>query len=213
MYWGLDTLIFTHYILSIMKRRIAVFDFDGTLTTRDTLLEFIKYACGDLSFYVGFLLYSPILILMKLQLYPNWKAKQLIFTHFFKGWDYSRFLSVCESFAIQCGKIGNKETEAILKRHAQQGDTVYVISASIDDWVKPCCTQIANIIVLGTKIEIDADGIVTGRFLTKNCYGQEKVNRLLEVEPHRNEYELFVYGDSRGDKEMIEFADYGKYIK
>lgn len=195
-----------------MKRRVAVFDFDGTLTTRDSLLEFIRYASGEWSFYVGFLRYSPILILMKLHIYPNWKAKQLVFAHFFKGWDYSRFLSVCESFATLYGKIGNKKTETILKQHAQQGDTVYVISASVDDWVRPCCTKIANVIVLGTKIEIDGNGILTGRFLTKNCYGQEKVNRLLEVEPNRSEYELFAYGDSRGDKEIIEFADYGKYI-
>ena len=196
-----------------MKRKIVVFDFDGTLTTRDTLLEFIKYACGGLSFYAGFLLYSPILFLMKLQLYPNWKAKQLIFAHFFKGWDYCKFQSACDGFAKQTERIRNKETETILKRHAQHGDTIYVVSASIDDWVKPCCTQVADVMVLGTKIDVNDNGIVTGRFLTKNCYGQEKVNRLLEVEPNRNEYELYAYGDSRGDKEMIEFADYGKYIK
>ena len=195
-----------------MKRRVAVFDFDGTLTTRDSLLEFIKYARGELSFYVAFLLYSPILVLMKLHIYPNWKAKQLVFAHFFKGWNYPQFLSVCENFATKYGEIGNKETESILKKHARQGDTVYVISASVDDCVKPCCTKIADVIVLGTKIEIDRNGIITGRFLTKNCYGQEKVNRLLEVEPNRSDYELFAYGDSRGDKEMIEFADYGKYI-
>lgn len=67
--------------------------------------------------------------------------------------------------------------------------------------------------VLGTKIEIDLSGKLTGNFSSKNCYGQEKVNRLLEKEPDRTNYILYAYGDSAGDKEIIEFADYGYYIK
>ena len=54
---------------------------------------------------------------------------------------------------------------------------------------------------------------LTGNFSSKNCYGQEKVNRLLEKEPDRTNYILYAYGDSAGDKEIIEFADYGYYIK
>lgn len=40
------------------KRTVAVFDFDGTLTTKDTLLEFIKFSCGTGKFYLFFALYS-----------------------------------------------------------------------------------------------------------------------------------------------------------
>ena len=65
--------------------RIAVFDFDGTVTTKDTLLEFIKFVRGPVSFYAGFLRYAPQLLAYKLGLYPNWKVKQQIFSHFFKG--------------------------------------------------------------------------------------------------------------------------------
>ena len=39
-----------------MNKGIAFFDFDGTITTKDTLLEFIKYSRGTMSFYWGFLL-------------------------------------------------------------------------------------------------------------------------------------------------------------
>jgi phosphoserine phosphatase len=60
--------------------------------------------------------------------------------------------------------------------------------------------------VVGTQIEVK-DGRLTGRFLTKNCYGQEKVNRLLSLYPHRQDYCLVAYGDSRGDKELLSFAD------
>lgn len=59
-------------------KRLYAFDFDGTLTTADTLLAFIRYACGTWRFIVGFLLHSPLLVLMKLKLYPNYRAKQRI---------------------------------------------------------------------------------------------------------------------------------------
>lgn len=64
-----------------MKKKLYCFDFDGTLTTSDTLLEFIRYAKGTGRFLMVFLMYSPLLVLMKLHLFPNWKAKQLIFAH------------------------------------------------------------------------------------------------------------------------------------
>ena len=54
---------------------------------------------------------------------------------------------------------------------------------------------------------------MTGNFLSRNCYGEEKVRRLLELEPNRNSYILYAYGDSKGDKELIEFADKGWYNK
>ena len=63
-----------------MKRKVYCFDFDGTLTTKDTLLQFIRFAVGDRAFLAGFLRYSPLLVLMKLHLYPNWKAKQKVFS-------------------------------------------------------------------------------------------------------------------------------------
>ena len=65
--------------------RIYAFDFDGTLTTKDTLIEFIRFSKGRVRLFLGFLLFSPLLILMKLHLYPNWKAKQRVFSWFFRG--------------------------------------------------------------------------------------------------------------------------------
>ena len=77
------------------------------------------------------------------------------------------------------------------------------MSASIDNWVKPF---LPGVTVLGTQVEV-VDGHLTGRFSTPNCYGQEKVNRILERFPDRHSYHLTAYGDSRGDKEMLAFAD------
>ena len=84
-----------------------------------------------------------------------------------------------------------------------------MVSASIDEWVRPFCKTLGVKDVLCTEIEVNKNGIITGRFLNNNCYGQEKVNRLLQVEPEREAYFLYAYGDSRGDKEMLGFADKG----
>ena len=64
-------------------KQIYAFDFDGTLTTRDTLLVFTRYAKGTRAFLWGFLRHAHLLVLMKLRLYPNWKAKQRVFSYFF----------------------------------------------------------------------------------------------------------------------------------
>lgn len=75
--------------------RIYAFDFDGTLTTKDTLIEFIRFSKGRVRLFLGFLLFSPLLILMKLHLYPNWKAKQRVFSWFFKGMSLDSFNRLC----------------------------------------------------------------------------------------------------------------------
>lgn len=72
-------------------KQIVAFDFDGTITNRDTLLEFIKFAKGKTAFYLGFLLHLPWLLAMKCHLYPNWKTKQMIFSYFFKGVNLDEF--------------------------------------------------------------------------------------------------------------------------
>mgnify|MGYP002528219534 FL=1 len=196
------------------KKNIAVFDFDGTITNKDTLLYFILFTKGYWAFMVGFLLYSPLLIAFKLRLYPNWKVKQALFSYFFGGMDYKEFQRWGEIFADEVEKIERESTVDKLKNHLKNGDKVYVISASIDDWVRPfCCSLLGVTATIGTKVEVDPGGKLTGRFLTKNCYGPEKVNRLLEIEPDRRKYFLYAYGDSRGDKEILEFADRGIMIR
>ena len=89
------------------------------------------------------------------------------------------------------------------------GAEVLIVSASIDNWVRPFFKNHVPM-VLGTQIEVK-DGLLTGRFLTKNCYGQEKVNRILALYPNREDYHLTAYGDSRGDKELLAFADKAHY--
>ena len=188
-------------------KKIVAFDFDGTLTTEDTFVAFIRFAKGTKAFVLGFLRYAPLLVLMKLHLYPNYKAKQKVFSHFFKGMELKEFNRHCDLFSMQCFYLMRPEGMNAVRRARKDGAEIVVISASVYNWVEPCI--IADT-YLCTEIEV-MDGLLTGRFLTKNCYGQEKVNRLLEQYPNREDYHLTVYGDSRGDKELLAFADEAHY--
>ena len=188
-------------------RKVYAFDFDGTLTTSDTLLAFIRYANGTPAFMWGGVRHTHLLVLMKLKLYPNWKVKQSVFSYFFKGMDLESFDSLCQHFADEnCGLLRPKGLQLIAQAKEEGADTL-IVSASIDNWVQPF---FPNVTVLGTQIEVK-DGYLTGRFLTKNCYGQEKVNRILAQYPDRSSYYLIAYGDSRGDKELLAFADEAHY--
>ena len=184
-------------------KRVFAFDFDGTLTTRDTLIAFIRYACGTPRFLLGFLLHAPLLMLMKLRLYSNGKAKQRLFSWFFRGMPIETFDALCQSFALSHRHLLRPETVRLLQQALSEGSEVLVVSASIDNWVQPFFPAVT---VLGTQIEV-IDGRLSGRFLTPNCYGQEKVRRILALHPDRSAYRLTAYGDSRGDRELLAFAD------
>ena len=184
-------------------KKIYAFDFDGTLTTKDTLLEFIRFAKGTLAFGLGFMRYAHLLVLMKLGLYPNWKAKQKVFAHFFGGMTLDDFDTICQEFAASSRHLLRPKGIEAIDQALNEGSEVLIVSASIDNWVQPFFPQVK---VLGTQIEVK-DGKLTGRFLTKNCYGEEKVNRILTLYPNRQDYHLTAFGDSNGDKELLVFAD------
>lgn len=188
-------------------RKIVAFDFDGTLTKKDSLLEFIRHVRGTTALWCGFLRYAPILVLMLLKCYPHGKAKEKIFSYFFKGMSINEFNAVCQRFAASHRHLLRPKGVAAIEEAQAAGAAVVIISASVDNWVQPFFPTVK---VLGTQIEV-RDGLLTGRFLTENCFGQEKVNRLLAVYPDRADYHLTAYGDSQGDRELLAFADEAYY--
>ena len=196
--------------LQCSMKQLFAFDFDGTLTTRDTLIAFIRYACGTPRFLLGFLLHAPLLVLMKLRLYSNGKAKQCLFSWFFRGMPLEAFDALCQSFASTHRHLLRPETVCLLQQALSEGAEVLVVSASIDNWVRPFFSTFhiphSTFHILCTQIEV-IDGRLTGRFLTPNCYGQEKVHRILALYPDRSSYHLTAYGDCRGDRELLAFAD------
>ena len=194
------------------KETIYVFDFDGTLTKRDSLLQFVSYVNGPWKLGLSLLLLLPKLLLMKLHLRDNGRTKEEFFAWHFRGKRLSGFNAFCETFARNYPELLREAGMATLSKALKQGAQCLVVSASVDNWVKPFFPDAVK--VLGTQLEVK-DGRLTGRFTTHNCYGPEKVRRLKEAYPdlesNRDKYYIIAYGDSRGDKEILEFADERHY--
>ena len=192
---------------------MAAFDFDGTLTTADTLLAFVRFTHGWRRAATGFLCHAHWLLLMKLGLYPGWKVKERVFSHFYKGTALGQFVQWGRDFADVALTMLNGQTAERLRQHLAEGHKVCVVTASIDEWVRPVCERLGVGTVLATRVEVSPEGVLTGRFLSPNCRGAQKVVRLLEVFPRRQSYRLYAYGDSRGDDELLALADEGVRIK
>lgn len=199
-----------------MKKKIYLFDFDGTLTSADTLLAFIRYACGRKRFYMGFALFSPLLVLMKLHLYSNYRAKERLFAWYFRGMSIDDFDNVCLRFAHHNQRLLRLKALDKLREVFHYNETVCIVSASISNWVRPFFDNLSKgsrseFCVIGTEVEVGTDGLLTGAFSTPNCYGEEKLSRILKQMPalkdHRQDFRVIAYGDSRGDREMLAFAD------
>lgn len=187
--------------------RVAVFDFDGTLTNRDTMFDFIGFACGKFKLWIGLILFAPMIAVMFMKVIDNNRCKQALLSWYFKGMRHDKFKALGELYSSRVENFLRKDTLSLLQERQSEGCKIYVVSASIKEWVAPICVSLGIKDVLATEFEVNEEGVLTGRFSVHNCFGKEKVNRLLAVEPHRDNYYLYAYGDSRGDKEMFEFAD------
>ena len=193
------------------KSTIAAFDFDGTIIRGDSFISFSRYVFGDFSLTIAIIKNLPYIIGYKLGIFPNWKAKEKLFSCLFKDTPIDKFNNLCSAFFNDKGsKLLKKEALECIQAHKQLGYKVLIISASPENWILPFAKACDIDIVIATKIDIE-DKKVTGKFKSKNCYGIEKVNRLLELFPKRSDYYLYAYGDSRGDKELLSFADKGHY--
>ncbi len=187
---------------------LAFFDFDGTLTRRDSFIEFAKFSVGRRSMITAFMKSLPVLIAWKIGMRTNSEAKQVLFSNLFKGMKYERFKSLGENFKTKIDKMLRPEVINILKNHRRNGDKIIIVSASISDWIRPWAEDNCIDRVIGTEIEVDDNGIITGRFLTPNCHGEQKVNRIKTEFPDFDKYEKWAYGDSSGDDPMLKFSDH-----
>jgi phosphatidylglycerophosphatase C len=189
----------------VSGKKIAFFDFDGTITTKDTLLEIIKFQKGKPSFYFGFILHAPLLIVYKLNWLSNNLAKQKILTYFFAGMEERVFQEKCDLFAeniipgiVRPGALSE------INHLRSRGFEMVVVSASAGNWIRKW-TENLSLQLIATKLEVKK-GLITGKILGKNNYGEQKVVNIRELW-NLNEYEeIYVYGDSSGDNPLMDLA-------
>src|SRR6185437_13325609 len=89
--------------------------------------------------------------------------------------------------------------------HQQAGHEVAIVSASLDVYLDEVARTLGVAHVLCTSLDTDERGFCTGRLRGANCRGAEKATRL-QMLLGTDDVELWAYGNSRGDDEMLALA-------
>lgn len=184
---------------------IAFFDFDGTLTSKDTLIEILKFARGKFLFYAGLVLLSPVLFAYKIRLISNQRAKEIMLSLYLRGMRVEEFESLCKEFAeTRLPALLRKSALIELRRHLQNDTQVVIVSASPENWILPWCQQF-NIKCIATKLKI-RNGRITGKIAGRNCHGNEKVKHILKKYNLSHYTKIYAYGDTPDDLPMLSLA-------
>ncbi len=188
-----------------MNKTIAFFDFDGTVTRKDTLIEIIKYQRGWFRLFIGLLVLSPVLILNKLKILPAQYAKETVLRHFFKDLPLTEFQHKCDTFCSEAlPGIIRPAALTCIEHHLKQGVKVVIVSASAENWLSAWCKEF-RLDYICTKLEI-REGRLTGKIAGRNCNGAEKVNRIKAIYNLDYFTVIYAYGDSNGDLPMLKVA-------
>jgi phosphatidylglycerophosphatase C len=188
-------------------REVAAFDFDGTLVGRDSLLPFLRRVCGTRAVVRALALESPRLVQAQGFAAGREAAKSAVFARLLAGRRLVDLDRVVDAYAEHV--VANRlraDTIRSVDWHRGAGHELVIVSASPELYLAPIGRLLKFDAVLGTRLEIDGEGRLTGRLDGRNVRGHEKVARLrshLGEEPVR----LWVYGDSAGDRELLGVAD------
>ncbi|RYY51200.1 MAG: HAD-IB family hydrolase [Chitinophagaceae bacterium] len=193
-----------------MVKRIAFFDFDGTITNKDTMLALAAYKSGKPGFYAGMLRLAPSLIALKLNLLSAQRAKELFLKTFFGSMSKENFENLCHRFSenILPSLIRQDAWDAI-QEHRANNDEVVIVSASAENWIAVWCEK-HGLKFIGTQL-VCQDNMVTGAIYGRNCNGIEKVSRIKAMFNLADYQEIYAYGDSDGDKPMLAIATHSRF--
>lgn len=194
-----------------MKPVIAAFDFDGTITTKDMLLPFLCQLQTCPKNIVSSIKLMPILFAYKLKLMDNHTAKQKLLSQFIHDFSLTDLQNIAENFAkIKIPLYVRPEALARIRWHQAQKHQCILVSAGLEIYLKPWAESIGFDQIIATQLEVE-DKKIHGNIKGQNCFGPEKVNRLLSLTGPRENFILYAYGDSRGDRELLAIADHGFY--
>ena len=216
------------------KSVIAAFDFDGTLTTKDTSLPFVLFVLGRWKGWRKILFLVPLfgvdfLLAVWRERFASkqsghalggirgrWEnnVHERVLRHCFSGMSGDELRRTGGKFAeLEIARFLRPAGLERLSWHKRQGHRCVLISASIDVYLYPWGKKVGFDHVMGTELELDDGNIFTGRFAVEPCWGSAKVRRLLDQFGPREEYTLYVYGDSAGDRDLIAIAEHGFLVR
>jgi phosphatidylglycerophosphatase C len=188
-----------------VKRNLALFDFDGTITTKDTFMPFVLHAVDPLRIAAGKLVLSPLVVAYKLGVLSPSRMRRSIVLFGFRGrtgadvrkagLDYSR---------NRLAPVVRAEALERIRWHQAQGDAVVVVSASLDVYLADWCRE-HGVDLICAELE-ERRGVLTGRYRGGDCSGPEKARRVRQRYDLRSFEAIYAYGDTAEDRAMLELA-------
>jgi len=211
---------------------VAAFDFDGTLTRGGSVWKFLTSMCGrDTVVSAGVALLPKLVRAALFGGRAADEAKEALFVRTLKGRPADEISERAAAFGVAHYRRRHRtKVRARLDWHLRQGHRVVVVSASPEYYVSAVAAELGVDGVEGTRLEVDGQGKLTGRFEGANCRGAQKLARLEQwmestsvptqdgegahvgathVVHHSGHPYLWAYGNSAGDLEMLEAADIG----
>ena len=187
----------------------VAFDFDGTITTTDSLRDFVRYQVGNRRFLIAGLLVLPWLVGMYTGLCKRAEAKARFLALTLRGRSQVELEEAAACYvAERLPTLIRPEMLERIEEHKRLGHRLVLVSASPTLYLEHWAPAAGFDAVLATQLEF-RNGRFTGRLASPNCWGPEKVRQLQHWLGDARGRVLFAYGDSRGDQEMLAFAEHG----
>lgn len=195
------------------KHRLALFDFDGTITNRDTLWDFHRFVFGSTVFLSKLVFNVPVLSGHMLNIISSQEAKESFLTAFWKGKPAYELELSGAKYCERLDQIIRPQAVRAINFHSDNSDTMIIVTASIDEWVRPWALKNGIDNIIATKLDHKSN-ILSGKISGNNCNGEEKVRRIKEFINLADYDQIFVYGDSKGDRAMLRLGSHGcKFYK
>ncbi|HEX7910640.1 MAG TPA: HAD-IB family hydrolase [Paraburkholderia sp.] len=188
---------------------VAAFDFDGTITTSDSLRDFVRWTVGRAGLISGAIRAAPWLVGMLIGQCDRGTAKGHFLAATLGGMTRRELEDAAQQYAA-AGLLAliRPEMAARVEEHKRRGHRLVLVSASPALYLKHWALRVGFDAVLATELAFRHDRF-SGQLASPNCWGPEKVRRLMEWFGADRPRVLFAYGDSQGDREMLAFADHG----
>nr|WP_298130363.1 HAD-IB family hydrolase [uncultured Pseudoxanthomonas sp.] len=188
---------------------LALFDFDGTLTTRETFPDFMRYAVPRWRLLAGGALLAPVVFGYRRGWVAGNPTRASIVQVGLRGVQARRLRAQGDAFAREV-LPGLLRPEAMEKLawHRARGDRIVVVSGGLDVYLAPWCA--AQGLELACSVLAERGGRITG-YAGAQCVGEEKVRRIRALcDPHAYAA-IHAYGDTHEDMAMLAMAQYRTY--
>ena len=186
-------------------RVIVAFDFDGTLTIRDSFTEFLRWRAGPGAWALGLVKLAPALAAYAKDR-DRGRIKAASVKEFLLGVSRQTLEAEAAAFSEAIWpRFMRPDALEVWNDWGRRGAHRVIVTASPTTTVAPFARKLGAEALLGTEFVFDADDRITGDFAGPNCRGQEKVRRLKAA--YGEDMTLTAaYGDTSGDTEMLAMA-------